>query len=623
MGPPGLSETPPPGRLQVRRIILGLAVLALLGRLVLFVLQAGTFEGIANRIPQGLLLAIDIAIPLALLGTIVSYGGVRAVAKYTFAQCLRMKTAVAFMILLGAGLGTLPFVMKGDGTLAGQVRTFLSYGTSLTGLLLILVTVFVSPGMISFDVRDKQVFSVATKPLPRWQYIVGRWLGVVLLDVLLVAMAGAAIYGLAQYLRRQPAISPADRQNVENNVFVARQMVGPDIPNVEREIDQWIDRLRDPNYGARYEQELQRYRDQVGGDTVRALKLMRDQKRDELLLDRQSARGSDDPNVSGGMIVWTFSGIQLKASASRGVGRVLRTDGRALAKVQADPYLVANILPRGPVEVAGFPGLALEVQSDSFVVQFRRDDAERVAGAGLAAGKEVPVVVEPAVQILFKASPVGGASVDMLYSRWVAVNREKGYLYGEDRTDPARIATTILVPARAITSDGRLEVRYLYASPGKVAILYKDVALLYPVGGFEANFLRAMLLLLLPLPFMAAIGVFAGSFLSYPVACLTTFTALPFTMMRDFLGDALNVKGVPESDVGWFIWFGRGVYAAMRTVLPDLERVQASDWLVDGQHISWTFVGENGFWILGLSTSVALAVACLIFWRRELARVQV
>ncbi|MGA2266255.1 MAG: hypothetical protein ABSH10_07485, partial [Phycisphaerae bacterium] len=55
-----------------------------------------------------------------------------AVTRQTFAQCLRMKVAAAFIILLGVTLAILPVTMKGDGTLAGRIRTLLSYGCGMT-----------------------------------------------------------------------------------------------------------------------------------------------------------------------------------------------------------------------------------------------------------------------------------------------------------------------------------------------------------------------------------------------------------------------------------------------------------------------------------------------------------
>ena len=71
-----------------------------------------------------------------------------AVARHTFKQCLRMKIAGLFMLLLAVTLVALPFGMKGDGTLAGQIRSFLSYGPALTAMVLSLMTAFLSAGMI-------------------------------------------------------------------------------------------------------------------------------------------------------------------------------------------------------------------------------------------------------------------------------------------------------------------------------------------------------------------------------------------------------------------------------------------------------------------------------------------
>ena len=53
-------------------------------------------------------------------------GGIWAVARQTFRQCLRMKVAGLFIVLLALFLAAMPYQMKGDETLAGRIRTFLS-----------------------------------------------------------------------------------------------------------------------------------------------------------------------------------------------------------------------------------------------------------------------------------------------------------------------------------------------------------------------------------------------------------------------------------------------------------------------------------------------------------------
>ncbi len=67
-----------------------------------------------------------------------------AVATNTIKQAMRMKVAAVFLILLLVLLSAMGFSATGDGTLKGRLQTFVSYGLSLTSLLLCLFTIVVS-----------------------------------------------------------------------------------------------------------------------------------------------------------------------------------------------------------------------------------------------------------------------------------------------------------------------------------------------------------------------------------------------------------------------------------------------------------------------------------------------
>jgi ABC-type transport system involved in multi-copper enzyme maturation permease subunit len=125
------------------------------------------------------------------------------VARHTFQESLRTRVLVVFLIVLVVcvlAVGLL-MVSKGDtfaashgeGTLKSRIQTFLSYSTGLTELLLGLVTIFLATGMVSSDIYRKQIFTVVTKPLPRWQYVLGRWLGLVMLNALLLKIGRAHV----------------------------------------------------------------------------------------------------------------------------------------------------------------------------------------------------------------------------------------------------------------------------------------------------------------------------------------------------------------------------------------------------------------------------------------------
>ncbi|MGA2094187.1 MAG: hypothetical protein ABSH16_12415, partial [Sedimentisphaerales bacterium] len=65
-----------------------------------------------------------------------------AVAVNTVRQVVRLKIAAVFIVLLLILLPVMGFKMTGDGTLMGRIQAFVSYGMSLTVLLLSLLTIF-------------------------------------------------------------------------------------------------------------------------------------------------------------------------------------------------------------------------------------------------------------------------------------------------------------------------------------------------------------------------------------------------------------------------------------------------------------------------------------------------
>ena len=121
-----------------------------------------------------------------------------AVAKNTVRQALRMKVAVIFVILLLVLLPVLGLTATGDGTLKGRLQTFVSYGLSLTSLLLCLLTLIVSVYSVTSDIEQRQIYTVVTKPIRRYQLILGKLLGVIVLDIGLLAVFGGIVYSVAR-----------------------------------------------------------------------------------------------------------------------------------------------------------------------------------------------------------------------------------------------------------------------------------------------------------------------------------------------------------------------------------------------------------------------------------------
>ncbi len=161
-------------------------------------------------------------------------GNIWAVARYTIAESIRMKVALFFIILLAVLLLGLPFTSEGDATLSGAVQSFLSYSVTATSFLLSCLTIFMVKSLSS-DLTGKHILMLMTKPLSRWQYVLGKWFGIVLFNALLLSLSGLVIYGMTHYLANGKPRDKFDEERLSNQVLKARHSAYFKIPDFTRE----------------------------------------------------------------------------------------------------------------------------------------------------------------------------------------------------------------------------------------------------------------------------------------------------------------------------------------------------------------------------------------------------
>jgi hypothetical protein len=169
-----------------------------------------------------------------------------AVAWLTFREGLRMRIVLVFLIVLVLIVLRLPFALRGDDTLAGRLQTFLAYSLGALMIFLSLATVFFSCATLSGEIRTRSLHLVVTKPISRFRVLAGKWLGVNLLNVLLVALCGVTIYTFAVFIARQPELFERDRVMLRDVVWTARAAAAPTIPDFEPEAREYVQqRIKD------------------------------------------------------------------------------------------------------------------------------------------------------------------------------------------------------------------------------------------------------------------------------------------------------------------------------------------------------------------------------------------
>jgi hypothetical protein len=154
--------------------------------------------------------------------------GVLSVAGTVVEEVVRMRSTLALVIVFVAVLPTLPLVLDPGERLAYRVQFLLTWSLGTAGLILGLLTAFLACGSVSGDIDSGRIHLTLAKPLHRWEYLVGKWLGILLYDILLVAGAGAGIYLLVQLMASTPAVDDVDRDALRRQVLVARQAIRPE-----------------------------------------------------------------------------------------------------------------------------------------------------------------------------------------------------------------------------------------------------------------------------------------------------------------------------------------------------------------------------------------------------------
>ncbi len=158
-----------------------------------------------------------------------------------------MKVVVFFIVLLSLSVLGLPFVLKGDGSLAGALQSYLTYSLLLVNILLSLQTVFLS-WTLSAELAERQILVLMSKPLARWQYITGKWLGIVLLDLVLMCGAGLGVYGMSRYMAALPERIEGDHFRIASEVLTARHVSHADPPDLTRDANREFERRKEQGF---------------------------------------------------------------------------------------------------------------------------------------------------------------------------------------------------------------------------------------------------------------------------------------------------------------------------------------------------------------------------------------
>lgn len=549
---------------------LGLTYLVLLGLAGLVGYPLTRFEGTAGA--GHLLLGIVALVAsftalLQLARLVLSHAGpVCSIARIVLDEAVRMKISLVFIVVLLVGLAALPNALDPEQPLRYRVQSFMSFSTGLSFWTIAVLTLLFAAASVAFEQRDKIIWQTVTKPVSAWKYILGKWLGVCVLNAILLTVCASGIFLFVEYLRGQPALGEReaftsyaggegdvteDRRILETEVLSSRVTVvntppfTKNSPEFKQGADQFIQTRQetDPEFGT--------------GPGERA-KII-----DDLYKDAISRYRSVEP---GNREQYVF----------RGLGGARDRNEMLLFRFRID---------------------AGTNRPDEFynVSYLFSDGSRMVQRMGLG---------------FFHSSPVYPTAV-----------------YRVTDEDRARVADDPELLKELESIDGAVVIQVVNAdlstglvNPDTISFPPGGLEFSYRVGSYRINFARAMFVLWLKLAFLAILAIWASTFLSFPVACLVAFGVLLAAEGSGFLKTSVETFATTDKDgnIEVFNLVASVVTRLVSGAFSLYGELKPTKRLVQGELIPFTSLLAGGAFVM-IASGVLYLTAVITMRRRELA----
>lgn len=113
------------------------------------------------------------------------------IVRHTFLESVVQPIYLLLLAICAAVLivfGLLPFFTMGQDTVM-----FKSVGLDMVLLFVLIATLFATSKSIYEEIEDRTMLTLMSKPLRRWEVLVGKYLGIILAALLAVAILGAVL----------------------------------------------------------------------------------------------------------------------------------------------------------------------------------------------------------------------------------------------------------------------------------------------------------------------------------------------------------------------------------------------------------------------------------------------
>jgi hypothetical protein len=454
-------------------------------------------------------------------------------------------------------------------------RLYVGTLSLLCSVLLTVMVTILTPLSLPTDIQQQTIYTVVSKPVRRLELIWGRLIGYMALVTILVGVFGAIslfylwrTVGSTIYATEQLAIKArkenrmADFKQLKEQADQLRTRMQARVP-IKGSLA-FLDSRGTPHavgIDVGQEQGMREPRSHIEGATpstaIWSFGIVPDPftppGRNPVMLDR---RIPVDSFISPGTIEWQLDRVYELTAQIETAKRSKEQPNLAASKIaEVDAAIARNQteLDRAKADYDALSKRANGLRADLAQAEAagKAEDAGRLR-IELTKLSSKPITVEMSFNVYRTTKGKVGEPV---YAEIQAINPRTGREFEGDVFPIKEYYTNqVQLPAWILAGSGgalRIEIRCL--SPTQyLGMSESDLYLLATSGGFGFNYMKGLFGVWLQAMVLTAIGICAGTFLSWPVALLTTiafFVAgqLAFTFLFDFSRQAILGGGPFES----------------------------------------------------------------------------
>jgi ABC-type transport system involved in multi-copper enzyme maturation permease subunit len=122
---------------------------------------------------------------------------VAAIALNTFKEAVRDRILYAIVVFALVMLGSSTILVTIS--VGGEVKIIKDLGLACISIFGLLIAIFLGIGLVFKEIEKRTLYTIITKPIHRYQFILGKYLGLVMTLLVNVGVMGLGLIGLTSF----------------------------------------------------------------------------------------------------------------------------------------------------------------------------------------------------------------------------------------------------------------------------------------------------------------------------------------------------------------------------------------------------------------------------------------